>query len=240
MTKLTVLYLNNNNISVIEHGAFQKLSYLQTLDLQDNKITGVPNMISLTSLRHLYAGGNPLQLFDLRRIGNHPWISHIYLHQSGINCMLSLPKLPRLKRIQCRKNDIEALRESIFEGFRSIKMVIFSHNKLTKLPYLGSGTGVITKLLLNGNRFYHVPDLRNFTRLKIIDLSGNYISVVPKAPLEHAAAALINLTSNPVVCVRELCWLRERVWPFTLLIVCEKGSSWQEMSPEILCYGRSF
>ena len=238
MSNLVELRLDYNNIFVIEPESLWNILRLEHLDLRQNKITSFPDVSFLGSLNYLDVGRNPLPLYEVQAIGEHPQIETLIISDSDMHGTLILPTLRMLKTFRCRSNHMEALTEGVFEGFNKLKRVNLSNNKLSSLPYLGSGTLTIGKINLTKNWLYHVPNLNDFVSLEEIDLSENFISIIPNEPLLHAPACTIILDYNPVICAAQLCWITEQDWPFSLSFLCQAGVHWQEMAREMLCHGR--
>ena len=228
--------INYNNISIIAPGAFNGLYALEYLLLYDNKIHYVPDISNLYSLVSLNIGGNPITLLNTNHTGNNKQLKWFYCHNCKLLGMLSLPTLKYVNWIRLRRNQIKALRENVFEGFEQLKYVDLSDNKLSSLPKLGIGT--ITNLLLRRNNFYHVPNFRDFFNLTSLDLSGNYITVIPPRTLPTRMDRLY-LYNNPLECLVEHCWITSQNWFKTSSLTCLDRTTRTEANPEMLCQGDS-
>ena len=242
MTELKTLNLYQNSISVFEPGAFDDLVQLEILSLWSNLLTSIPNISPLKALKEFLIGENPLNNFDLSGLGDLANLTIFDAHQTKIKSTLTLPKLRTLNEIDVARNELTRLVQGIFEGFESLEYVRLSHNKLSTLPYLGSGAETIHRLYLNDNRFYLLPDLKNFKSLWLIDLSENYISIISRDFFEFTTANIyhthIDLFANPVLCMTQMCGINVLQWYVFMRFTCVDGVVKKSFDPELLCEGK--
>ena len=233
---LTRLYLRNNHISYIEDGAFDGLSNVEILDLRANKLIDIP-YISNMPLRYLRMATNPIPWLNTSRFANLP-IKLLTLNRMYLDKVGSFPMLTDLAEINLNRNRITKLSHGFLNGFNSLRKLILDHNKLPSLPWIGSASIHIETLDLHQNRFYSVPDLSDYLSLSSLDLSENYISSVLESSMAHMASGTVDLRSNPILCLMELCWLANSPWPFTVELTCPGGTEWSNMPRDLICEGK--
>ena len=233
---LTRLYLRNNRISYIEDGAFNGLSNVEILDLRANKLIDIP-YISNMPLRYLRMATNPIPWLNTSRFANLP-IKLLTLNRMYLDNVGSFPVLRDLAEINLNRNRITKLSHGFLDGFNSLKKLILDHNRLPSIPWIGSASTYVETLDLHQNRFYSIPDLRDYLSLSSLDLSENYISSVPESSLAHMGSGTVDLRSNPILCLMELCWLANSLWPFTVELTCPDGTEWSDVSGDVICEGK--
>ena len=195
----------------------------------------------LRALKEFLIGENPPNNTDLSGLGDLANLTIFDAHQTKIKSTLTLPKLRKLNKNHVARNELTRLVQGIFEGFEYLEYVRLSHNKLSTLPYLGSGTETIHWLYLNGNRFYLFPELRNFKSLWLIDLSENFISMISRDFFAFTTANIyhthIDLFANPVLCMTQMCGINFLQWYGFMRFTCVDGVVKKSFDPKFLCEG---
>lgn len=207
LVKIDIAY---NHIKTLEANVFSNFKKLNTIQLQDNKITTINNDIfkglesttmklrltnnSITTIHpnafsRLYADTD--LFLNINNISSlHPetfvdvrWMIHLDLDDNHLN---TLPETlfqnqEKLLYLSLRKNSISSLSENTFIGLDSLENIDLSHNKLTSLP---------SQLFFKNNK------------LQIINLESNLLTRIPiKLPFSIIE---VKLKDNPIVCDCEL------------------------------------
>ena len=238
LKRLWYLRISHNNISTIVPGAFDGLVALEWLHLQHNRIRILPDISNLLSLVSFNIGWNPIESLHRNRIGNLTKLQYFLSKRCELRGVLVLPSLKSTHSITLGGNDIKALAEKLLNGFQNLRFVGLSNNQLASLPKLGDGSKHIEKLHLAGNRFYQIPNFLNFESLKMLDLSRNYISVLPKDFLPPTLTSLY-LSMNPIECMAGHCWTTKHSW-FNKSQMCRNGNKLDEIEAEVLCEGNIY
>lgn len=133
---LTELMLGNNNISIIEPGAFNTLDKLETLDISNNNIAnlksdmfmGLPKLISLRANRMRLPIMQSVVNICVDQISNRispgasEWIS------PG-----AFKNLPMLTKLYISGLEIKTLNEGIFSDLTSLQELYLTDNKFTEI-----------------------------------------------------------------------------------------------------------
>ncbi|XP_057685878.1 slit homolog 3 protein [Corythoichthys intestinalis] len=130
--KLRVLLLQNNNISVVQDGAFSQLEFLQKLDLSWNRI---PNLakgfsIGLAFLRELHLAHNSLSSLDSSSFTHLDGLKRLNLSGNGIHTIQvrSFATMSSLRHLHLEGNQLTSLRSGIFSMLRSVEHLNLAGN----------------------------------------------------------------------------------------------------------------
>ena len=243
LTEMAVLQLYTNDIETIEPGAFNGLANLQRLYLYDNKLTVFPdsNVLSgLSSLLTLNLGSNEFKFIDTTQLNvlNNLKILHLgWIFQTSQMKITPFPALPKLDHLNFKGNGLMSFSGQMLTRLSGLKVFKLGYNKISSLHELSGQEGQIRELGLPHNRFLHVPDFSKYASLVQLDLSDNFITLVPQESLSHIQSGTVNLEGNPVICVSELCWLVSGSWPFEVQLTCPDETIWADVDPTIICEG---
>ena len=244
LIELEALELSNNKIGVIEPGAFNGLVKLTYLSLWGNRLKAVPDksiLVTLVSLQSLYLGYNPYKLVDTTQL---VVLSNLYeVSLNWIHPAEDFPpflSMPNLRFVNFDGNWMRTFSRQILKELSGVRSILLGYNKFSSLPDLGGVEGQIQRLGLRRNRFVSIPNLRKYTNLEYLDLSDNYITLVPEQSLSHIQRGDVNLKGNPVICVSELCWLVAGSWPFKVHLTCSDGTPWEDVDRAVICEGTTF
>lgn len=152
--------LSNNPIHTLEGGVFDVLTSLETLKLNDCKLTSVSENVfsSVVNLKFLELAGNQLTNTDWPEV---------------------LGKLTRLEYLNLRKTGITSLSEDAFSNCTNLVSLILADNELRDLDVaatLGSSVDHLEFLDLSNCKIkgpISGEAFANATRLKTLYLSGN-------------------------------------------------------------------
>jgi Leucine-rich repeat (LRR) protein len=113
LVKLEELYLNWNQIELIDNMSFYGLKSLKVLDLSNNRLTELPvdGFNELASLIRLDLSWNELEVIHSQMLAG----------------------LGQLEQLQCGFNKIKTVEQNSFAGLNKLRMLDLSHNKLEKL-----------------------------------------------------------------------------------------------------------
>ena len=243
LTQLEILDLKMNKMETIVAGAFSGLVKLRKLDLSSNNLTIFPDNSTLSDLpllKYLFIGGNEFKNIDTTQLGVLRNLINVRLTWMNPKQIAPFPHLPKLNKINFRGNSLVTFSRQILRRLSGLKIFFLGHNKFSSLPNLGGVEANITRLDLRKNYFQHMPDIHKYTSLVNLDLSENYITLVPEESLSHIQSGTVNLISNPVICVSELCWLVSGSWPFQVKLTCPDGTPVANVSQVSICEGKDF
>ena len=196
LIELEALELSNNKIGVIEPGAFNGLVKLTYLSLWGNRLKAVPDksiLVTLVSLQSLYLGYNPYKLVDTTQL---VVLSNLYeVSLNWIHPAEDFPpflSMPNLRFVNFDGNWMRTFSRQILKELSGVRSILLGYNKFSSLPDLGGVEGQIQRLGLRRNRFVSIPNLRKYTNLEYLDLSDNYITLVPEQSLSHIQRSDVN------------------------------------------------
>ncbi|MCY3604843.1 MAG: leucine-rich repeat domain-containing protein [Gammaproteobacteria bacterium] len=162
LSGLQTLYLNRNEITELPEQIFDGLTSLQSLNLSDNELTSVPEGIfeGLSGLQSLLLAGNPL--------GEVP---------VGL-----FAGVPGLQTLNLDNNRFVSLPDGLFDGLSNLQELRLARNRLSALPatLLGDLSG-LRSLYLSGNRLRELPvgTFSGLSALESLTLSYNEIDSLP-------------------------------------------------------------
>ncbi|XP_048513658.1 relaxin receptor 1 isoform X2 [Athalia rosae] len=130
--KLRSLYLNENRIIHIEHGAFENQKQLIWFNRLNEIHKG--DFMGLESLEMLLIEDNLIEFADLSDFANQSTLEWIGLTKNMIcsNC-LTLPYLPCLKDLYLDMNQIEEISENLLSTLPSLTGLSLQNNKIRSI-----------------------------------------------------------------------------------------------------------
>ncbi|XP_050298458.1 chondroadherin-like [Anthonomus grandis grandis] len=158
---LTYLYLNKNDISVIESGAFDDMTLLQKIKLNSNKISAWDSQWfkNTPSLTLIFARRNKITELPANAFKN--------LIESGQKTDLKL---------FLSKNNIIKIDPKAFSGIKQLGQLYLDRNKLTELDKnVFNELAIIEIISLAKNQLTYLPDeLLSSLSVGTLNLSFNY------------------------------------------------------------------
>ena len=237
LSNLNELYLQNNRLSIIEVGSFNGLSALKKLDLSLNSLEHIPDLLGLVSLKLFKFSENiRMQFVNTTRLAGLYELGTLILNHIEMKNIGPFPRVPKLTDIYLAGNALSHLRPNLLQMCAALTTISLAKNKLDHLPQFAGLERNIQRLVLRSNRIYYFPNFSSFHDLKMLDIRDNFITAVPHYFMPPMTTGSVHFTGNPISCVTELCWLAE--WAtLTVWLTCLDGTSWSDMTREILCEG---
>lgn len=169
LTGLTWLNLSENELSGKGIRGIMLPSNLVFLNLGNNRIKTIPDFgfVQLTQLKCLILNNN--QLKDISFVSD----------------------LVELNTLILAHNQISSIPPDVFSKLTYLRKLNISHNQLSQFPNV-SHLQHLTELNLNNNNISSLPtQLKECTRLKILDISNN---VIPHIDCLHVLSSIKTLT----------------------------------------------
>ncbi|VDI21042.1 Hypothetical predicted protein [Mytilus galloprovincialis] len=174
LTSLEMLFLEYNEISSIEDGAFSTLRSLSILHINDNKLTNIkPDTFkSLESLRELHLEYNEISSIEDGAFSTLSSLSLLNIHENKLTSIKpdTFKSLGSLRELNLKDNDLTTVSASVFADLTDIVYLYLEYNPLIccKMTDLIDWRSSQTKLrVFEGD----CTDFQTSTDLDEIDLS---------------------------------------------------------------------
>ncbi|KAF2167163.1 hypothetical protein M409DRAFT_22591 [Zasmidium cellare ATCC 36951] len=199
---LKELRLGNNSLTGNVPASICGLPYLEVLDLQANKLLGLPEALrELVALKVLNVSGNQLTALPMEAIQQLPLVE---LDASSNALIMSLVPLggpsghPTLQILNAANNSLAALTFYESLDMPQLRTLDVTNNHLTVLPAVTGWTELIT-LMSGDNKISDFPEgFTSLRKLRNVNLSSNEIRLVdPEIGRMDSLESLI-LASNPL------------------------------------------
>lgn len=213
LPNVTVLYLRNNNITVVPTNIFGNQSQMRKLDISMNKIKIIEQYsLPLKNLQYLNIVGNCLSDIIKKNVFS-PAKYLRFLDLSNFNITKiddsAFVDLPVLARLNLSNNHIEAIEPNNFKGVDNMYSLDLSHNNLTHLSFNKSIlTNNLKALYLNNNKLRNISKpFVNKCKLIYLDISNGDVSdltalsadIFPNLTALHLANNKIKHFNNPQI-----------------------------------------
>ncbi|XP_040367330.1 receptor-like protein EIX2 [Rosa chinensis] len=172
-SKLSVLYLDSNQVNGSVPENVGQLSSLETLFLSENSLSGViteAHFLNLSRLQYLSLSGNRFSI-NLSSDWKPPFQLTDGLDMSSL-------KSPYLRSVDISKNLLSGELPNCWMQFQELRELNLGKNKLSgKIPSsLGNLQGIQVLRLHDNNFSGELPSLENRTSLLMVDLGNNNLS----------------------------------------------------------------
>ena len=162
LSKLTEIWLDNNQLTSLPSDLFDGLSALWFLDLSNNRLTSLSAgaFNGLPALERLVLGANPLSALPAEVFDGLSSLWFLDLEETRLS---SLPAgvfdgLSALEELNLEANRLSALPAGVFGGLSSLTELTLMANQLTSLPEdVFDGLSSLTTLRLDQNRLSSLP-----------------------------------------------------------------------------------
>lgn len=212
-TRVTCLYIRDNQISQITSGSFDCLSNLQFLDISQNRIATCDLLTfgGHSNLQTLVADENDASGDDTQNIVTADWfpkVEHLYLRKDKLRRLdFSLSRsFPRLAFLYLSDNFMSTM-DFIRDPPASLTHLHLERNQFYK--FQGEVLRCLHSLFLDGNKInsicnrncadYDSLKLYGANRLRFLSISRNGLSIVDRdAFLEASGLTTLNLAHNKI------------------------------------------
>ena len=199
ISTLRDLKLAENSLAGAFPAGIENLNLLETLDLQGNEVTSLPQEVrALTHLRSLNVSNNkmtsvPSELFTS--------ISVVELSASK-NCFtgafFQVDAVPHLQTLYLSGNSLTGLCTSGIVSLPSLKHLDVSVNRLSSLPSMTTWTNMVT-LLVGENKLSSIPEgFSSLQQLRNADFTANNIDKLDDRIALMESLENLTLAANPL------------------------------------------
>eukprot|EP00940_MAST-03C_sp_MAST-3C-sp2_P001451 g1451.t1 len=196
---LKSLSLSNNSLETVPAAVFDMCVSLESLVLNDNRISVLPSVERLSRLRLLWLSSNRLRSLP-HGVESLSHLSDICVND---NLLETLPKdvgnLVQLRRLSAAGNSIRSIPSSV-AGLQNLEHLDLQRNRLSgKLPEELSELRHLRTLLLAHNELTAVHEsVGCMTSLKDLVLTDNRLNGMPESILMLTQLTEIQLLQNPL------------------------------------------
>lgn len=182
LESVEILDLSYNQISEVDPEAFQGISQLRILRLEDNNLEKIPESVKyLTSLVELHVQRNRIKILE-----------------DG-----ALP-LPSLSSLDLRNNEISMMETNSMAEMTNLRSLKLSANKLSSVPTTAlSKLSSLEILYIGQNNFFQIQEnsLKGLRNLRKLDMSGcpALVSIEDAAFSENSDLLDVSITSNKML-----------------------------------------
>jgi internalin A len=163
------LYLNNNQITDLK--PLSSLTNLAFLNLGNNQIADLKPLSTLTNLTGLTLYNN--QIADLKPLSSLTNLTSLSLYNNQIASLRPLSTLTKLTILLLENNQIADLKP--LSTLTNLTRLLLNNNQITDLKPLSTLTK-LTGLLLAKNQIADLKPLSTLTNLTTLDLNNNQIT----------------------------------------------------------------
>ena len=168
--------LKLNNLDIEEIGDIKRLSelsFLEYLELSENKIKEIDNLNSLVNLRALYLNQNQIENID--NLNSLTKLKTLALNDNQITEITSFDKLQSLDHLNLSNNNISEIKG--LKNLKYLKELFLCGNKITSIKNLQMFNN-LENLHLADNQISKIHGLDNLRNLKVLNLSNNKITSI--------------------------------------------------------------
>lgn len=177
-----------------------RLTYLETLVIDGQNVTGLQMLSALTQLKNLTISGCPLSATDLSVIGALPNLENLVLNNCSLTNISGLSNASRLVSLDLKDNAIKDLSPLSFMD--KLTNLNLSGNALTNLSPL-SALGNLTSLDVSYNSLTSINPLSTCPKLSALVASNNQIKEIPVFN-DPTVLTMLTLTSNELTDISPL------------------------------------
>ncbi|XP_076760758.1 uncharacterized protein LOC143429167 isoform X1 [Xylocopa sonorina] len=211
---LKSLAWTSSGIEKIEPGVFLATTFLEQLNLGDNRLTELPSNVfhPLHQLQYLNLTGNRLSILPRALFQGLDRLEEIELARNQLDVLpyQAFASTKSLTRLDLSNNLLVFLQDHSFRPNKQLQQLYLSANRLTKLPSrLFSGLSQLRILELANNEIDTIPRglFADLASLQHLDLSGNPITRLTNIAFQSLSnLQWLSLKNLPVTVLPQDVW----------------------------------
>ncbi|GJQ83774.1 Phlpp [Trypoxylus dichotomus] len=209
------LFLQNNSLSLLPENFFRAIYNIKVLNVSNNRLCDLPKPLDVLQLEKLFLTANCLNDKALEKI------SHC---------------LRNLKIFHAAYNNFTAIPENCCMYWGEIEEIVFSGNKLLKLPDNIGALRHLSVLRVHSNLLQTIPKLSSLLALRVLDLAHNQLDRVDLTDLIPPNLKFLDLSCNLKLHVDSQQFNTYRSQrPMSLVDVSGKNRTSLPLSPSPFC-----
>ncbi|EFA04777.2 Protein phosphatase PHLPP-like protein [Tribolium castaneum] len=209
------LFLQNNSLSSLPENFFRFVHPIRVLNLSNNRLCDLPTPEEPLQLEKLFLTANCLIDKSLEKIS--PYLRNIRILHAAYNSFTSLP-------------------EDCSTYWTEIEELVFSGNKLLKLPERIGCLKHLSVLRVHSNLLQSIPKLSNLLCLRVLDLAHNQLDRIDLTALIPPNLKFLDLSCNTKLHVDSQQFNTYRTQrPMSLVDVSGKNRTTLPLTPSPFC-----
>lgn len=183
----SIVSLDASNRKIRSIEGIQKLKNLEWLNLDNNEISDISPLSSLTKLIHLDLGMN--RISDIQALKGMKNLKSLLLDNNNISDISPLKELTQIRFLNLSNNKITDI--TPLEGYKNLYALILDNNYINDITPIQNNLN-LTSLGLNNNNVQDISILANFRKLIALYLRNNKIvDVTPLSCLGQEMKCLV-------------------------------------------------
>ncbi|BFZ13214.1 hypothetical protein BsWGS_16253 [Bradybaena similaris] len=203
--RLKIMKANNNHLASLPDKI--RTDALEELHLQHNLIRHLSVELFIKAHRLRYLNMTRNKLCDLpppNKNDSYNKLQELYLSFNHLNnrCLHKICCFPRLRVLHLAKNKISVIEETDIEKLEQLMELNISSNNLTYLPAVLGRHSKLQVLRANCNLLQELPNFKNSSGLKVLEVSSNHLVNVNMSNLMASQMSLLDISANPNILVK--------------------------------------
>lgn len=209
------LFLQNNSLSALPDNFFKCIYNIKVLNVSNNRLCDIPRPDEVLSLEKLFLTANCLSDRSLEKLS---------------------PYLRNLKIVHAAYNNLTSIPENCSRHWQEVEEIVFSGNKLVRLPDGIGSLRHLTVLRVHSNLLQSIPKLSNLYSLRVLDLAHNQLDRIDLTDLIPPNLKFLDLSCNVKLHVDSQQFYTYRSQrPMSLVDVSGKNRTSLPLTPSPFC-----
>lgn len=209
------LFLQNNTLSMLPENFFKCVYNIKVLNVSNNRLCDLPKPENVLQLEKLFLTANCLNDKSIEKVS---------------------PYLRNLKILHAAYNNFTIIPENCSVYWTEIEEIVFSGNKLIKLPDNVGTLRHLSILRVHSNLLQNIPTLSNLLSLRVLDLAHNQLDRIDLTSLIPPNLKFLDLSCNVKLHVDSQQFHTYRTQrPMSLVDVSGKNRTSLPLTPSPFC-----
>lgn len=209
------LFLQNNSLAALPENFFHLVSSIRVLNLSNNRLCDLPTSEETLQIEKLFLTANCLIDKSLEILS---------------------PYLRNIKSLHAAYNSFTTLPENCTSFWTEIEELVFSGNKLLKLPDHIGFLKHLSVLRVHSNLLQNIPKLSNLMCLRVLDLAHNQLDRIDLMSIIPPNLKFLDLSCNTKLHVDSQQFNTYRTQrPMSLVDVSGKNRTSLPLTPSPFC-----
>ncbi|KAK3603860.1 hypothetical protein CHS0354_042868 [Potamilus streckersoni] len=198
--KLKVLHVSHNCLKLLPE--YINSATLEEISLEHNQLSSLPDefFTKMPKLRYLCLTHNDLVIISPPQQNVYQnKLTELYISANHLtdDAVPLICNFSRLKVLHMAHNDITEIHDRDFRKLENLQELNISGNKLRHLPRSIGRHPKLQILRANANLLKELPDFRQSTNLKVLDVGSNRLFDVSVTNLMSSQINLLDISGNP-------------------------------------------